>query len=261
VYFALAAARFAPVRLLGIAGPDTATDYRSLLEPFPIDVSGLAGGSLPTFVWHAEHDFVRWVTARESAEPGCDPEWIPQLDAASRRAEVLFAASLDPRLQSSVLDQASAHLVGCDSMTTFMRDDAATVLSVVERSDVVFLNRDELRTLTGVESWLDAARSLVGRGRVSAVVVKAGPDGAAVVGESLLIESPASNEGDVVDPTGAGDALAGAFLGTCASLERRDPGVFERALRNGVAAASAAIRTFGLDGLLAFAGAPRSRAV
>ncbi|MBV8446008.1 MAG: hypothetical protein JOZ92_08845, partial [Candidatus Dormibacteraeota bacterium] len=62
MYFALAAARFAPVRLLGIAGPDTASDYRSLLEPFPIDVSGLAGGSSPTFVWHAEHDFVRWVT-------------------------------------------------------------------------------------------------------------------------------------------------------------------------------------------------------
>jgi hypothetical protein len=261
VYFALAAAPFAPVRLLGIAGPDTAADYRRLLDPFPIDLSGLAAGAAPTFVWHAEHDFERWVTARESAEPGCDPEWAPRLDAASQQADVLFAASLDPGLQSSVLDQSSARLVGCDSMTTFMRSDAASVRRVVERSDVVFLNRDELRTLTGIDSWVDAARTLLGKGRVTAVVVKAGPDGAAVVGESMLIASPASSVADVVDPTGAGDALAGAFLGTCAALERCDPGVFEMALRNGVDAAAAAIATFGFDGLLAFAGAQRSRAV
>jgi sugar/nucleoside kinase (ribokinase family) len=251
VYFALVASRFAPVSVLGIAGDDTFTEYRQMLQHVRADLSGVVVSSEPTFTWHAVHDFDRWVTSSESSEPGCDPLWRPQLGDAARQAPVLFLASLEPHLQHEVLRQSDARLVGADSMTVFMRRDPESVRAVIAGSDVLFLNRDELRTLTGKGDWRAAARGLLHGGRLRAVVVKAGPLGAALVTRSSLVERPAAAVKRVVDPTGAGDALAGGFLGCCAAAERDDDSIFESALQAGIDAAAAAISAFGPRDLIA----------
>jgi len=82
------------------------------------------------------------------------------------------------------------------------------------------------------------------------VVVKAGPDGAACVTATSVVERPAAPVLRVVDPTGAGDALAGAFLGACAAAERDDVDFFATALDAGLASAAAAISQLGLAGLI-----------
>jgi len=79
-------------------------------------------------------------------------------------------------------------------------------------------------------------------------VVKQGPDGAACVTADELLELPAQPVERVVDPTGAGDALAGGFLGHCARRQRHTPDVYAEALAEGVRCAAAAIATFGTDG-------------
>src|SRR4029077_6070792 len=96
VYFALAPSRYAPVHLNGITGEDAAPAYRQLFAGLPVDLSGMVVGKGPTFVWHAVHVFTAWVTPRESAEIGCDDKRTAPRSAGSRRAEVLFLASLDP---------------------------------------------------------------------------------------------------------------------------------------------------------------------
>lgn len=249
MYFALAAARYAPVHLNGITGRDTLPDFLSLLRGLPIDTGGVAVGTAPTFAWHAEQDFERWVTSSEAADPGCDPEWPGGLDEASRRAEVLFLASLHPEKQAAALDQSAARLVGLDSMTVFMAAERDAVQNVAERSDVLFLNDAELAMLTGDGRWQRAARELCGRGRLRAVVVKLGPAGAACVTAGGVVELEPHPVGDVVDPTGAGDALAGGFLGHCAREQRDDEPAFADALAAGVRCAADAIASFGVTRL------------
>ena len=256
VYCGLAAARFARVHLNGIVGADTAGAFRALLDAAAIDSAAVVVSSSPTFLWHAVHDFDRWVTADESAEPGCDPEWRPLLDGASRGADVLFVGSMHPRLQREILRQSHARLIGSDSMTVFMAEDGGLVREVAEASDVLFLNTAELEALTGGGDWRDSARALCGRGRLRAVVVKQGPDGAACVTAHEVIEVPAHPVDRVVDPTGAGDTVAGGFLGTCAEHERDDETFFGAALAEGVRCAGDAVSAFGLAGLIA-AGADR----
>ena len=251
VYFALAAARYAPVHVNGIVGRDTSEEYAVMLSGAAIDDSGIVVCDGPTFVWHAVHDFERWVTSSESAEPGCDAEWRPDLNAGSRAAPVLFLGSMHPGLQQAVLAQSRATLIGADSMTVFMREDRASVRAVVEASDILFLNAEEVGMLAGRESWRDAARSLCGSGRLRAVVVKQGPDGAACVTRSAVHELDAHPVERVIDPTGAGDALAGGFLGYCAHEEIGSEAVFAAALAEGVRCAAAAVTSFGTDGLLA----------
>ena len=250
VYFALAASRFAPVHVNGIVGADTAAGFRAMLDSPAIHLDGMVVSDLPTFRWHAVHDFERWVTSHESAEPGCDPEWRPLLLERSRQAEVLFVASMDPRLQRDVLEQSSARLIGTDSMTEFIESRPAEVLSVVERADILFLTAAELAALTGDDDWRASASGLLGRGRLRAVVVKRGPRGAACVSGGAVLEMEAVPVPRVVDPTGAGDSLAGGFLGRVALSGGAGEAALDVALAEGMRCAADAVMEFGTAGLV-----------
>lgn len=249
VYFSLAVARYAPVHVNGIVGTDTIAEFRRILEHQNIDLEGLVESRSPTFRWHAVHDFERWVTSRESSEPGCDPEWQPVLPERSRRAEVLFVGSMDPRVQRAVIEQSRANVIGVDSMTEFIDSRPAEVRSLIEQVDVLFLTAAELVALSGSDDWRTSSAALCGTGRLRAVVVKRGPLGAACVTSRGITQAPAAPVEQVVDPTGAGDALAGGFLGHVAHVERADDAAFEAALSEGIRCAAAAIVVFGTAGL------------
>jgi len=251
VYFALAAARSAAVHVNGIVGADHAAAFLELLRGPRLSTEGLVVSDLPTFRWHARHDFDRWVAVDTFSDEGCDPTWRPRLPAEAARAEVLFLASMSPALQREVLAQSGARLVGADSMTDYTGPEREAVRDVVHASDVLFLNRSELASLTGapITTWREEAIAMCGVGRLRAVVVKAGPKGASLVTADGVISLPPAPTAQVVDPTGAGDALAGGFLAACAAAERDDDAYFATALESGLRCAAAAISHFGVAGL------------
>ena len=254
VYSALAASDLAPVRVASIVGRDREATVRELFADRAINTDDLQVSDLPTFHWKAVHDFSSWTTSHESVlEAGCDARWDRRLGAESAAAPVLFIGSMAPAFQLDLLAQSSAFLIGAGTMTEFIDSQPATVRSVVERIDILFVNRTELAGLEPafVADWHAAARALIepGRGRLRAVVVTAGPLGAAVVSEGRLVELPAAPVETVVDPTGAGDALAAGFLGACARAERAEEDFFPQALRSGLHHAALAISRFGCDGL------------
>ncbi len=251
VYFALAAARFATVHLNGIVGGDRAAAFAALLDAAGVRRGGLVVSDRATFTWHARHDFEHWVAVDTSSEEGCDPEWRPRLPEDTATAPVLFLASMRPSLQHEVLGQSSARLIGADSMTEYTGPQRDAVREVVHACDVLFLNQSELASLTGapVTTWRQEAIAMCGVGRLRAVVVKGGPTGAALVTDDGIISRPPATVERVIDPTGAGDALAGGFLGACAAAERDDVDVFITALDAGLRCAADAISEFGLAGL------------
>ena len=251
VFFALAASHYGRVHLNGIVGADTVGGFRELLARSDVSLDGLVVSDLPTFRWHARHDFEQWVAVDTWTEEGCDPLWQPVLAPASAAAGVMFIASMRPSIQAAVLEQSRARLVGADSMVDYTHHENDAVHHVARGADILFLNRTELASLVGgeVHDWADAARSLCGRDRLRAVVVKAGPLGAACVTAGTVIERGPAPVAAVVDPTGAGDALAGGFLGACARAERDDDAFFATALDEGLRWAARAISAFGTDGL------------
>ncbi len=253
VYFALAAAGYATVHLNGIVGADSAARFAELLDSARVRRQGLVVSDGATFRWHARHDFDKWVAVDTSSEEGCDPLWVPELPGEVVAAPVLFLASMRPSLQSEVLAQSRARLIGVDSMTDYTGPQREAVRELVHRCDVLFLNESELASLTGtpVGTWRQQAMALCGVGRLRAVVVKGGPQGASLVTGGGVVTRPPAPVAEVVDPTGAGDALAGGFLGACAAAERDDLGYFVTALEAGLQCAAAAIGGFGLTGLVA----------
>jgi sugar/nucleoside kinase (ribokinase family) len=252
LYFSLAAAGMARVHLNAICGRDAETVVRDNLAGLPVDLCGLTVSDHPTFRWHAIQDFRRWVARTVAEEPGCDPEWRPRLSPEAAAAPILFLGSMSPSLQQAVLAQSHAGLIGLDSMTSFIRPQRQAVLEVVAGCDVLFLDRVEVMGLVpGASTWRAAAHRLVGMGRLRAVVVKAGPKGAALVTAAHTLELSAAAVDAVVDPTGAGDGVAGGFLGLCAREERDDVGFFREALEEGLRCAAEAISSFGTEALRA----------
>jgi sugar/nucleoside kinase (ribokinase family) len=251
VYFSLAAARFATVHLNGIVGSDAAARFGEVLDHAGVHREGMLVSDRPTFRWHARHDFDRWVAVDTTSEEGCDREWRPDLPPSSAAAEVLFLASMRPSIQKDVLAQSRARLIGADSMTDYTGAQRDAVRDVVHSCDVLFLNQNELASLTGaaVTTWRQEAIAMCGVGRLRAVVVKGGPAGAALVTDDGVISRPPAPVKEVVDPTGAGDALAGGFLGACAAAERDDVDYFITALDAGLRCAAKVIGEFGLAGL------------
>jgi sugar/nucleoside kinase (ribokinase family) len=250
LYFALAAAPHARVHLNAIVGDDAEAELRRTLGGLPVDLGGLVVSDGPTFRWHAVHDFQRWVAETVAEEPGCEPEWRPRLSAEAARAEVLFLGSMRPSLQREILAQSSARLIGMDSMTCFTGPERDAVLDVVSGCDIVFLNRLELSSLVPeAPDWAAAARSLLGRSRLRVLVVKAGPTGAVLMTSTTTLERPAVPVDVVIDPTGAGDAVAGGFLGLCAAAGRDDDAVFPEALQDGLSRAAVTVGAFGTEGL------------
>jgi sugar/nucleoside kinase (ribokinase family) len=251
VYFALAASRFAPVHLVGTVGMDGVEPLAQAIEGCEVFTDGVDRIDTPTMRWWAHHDFDSWVTADERTEQGAYENWRPNLPAAAAAAPVFFVGSMRPDQQVEALRQSHAALIGSDSMTVYIGDGGPDVRAVAEASDILFLNRSELSGLTGLPSddWLQAARSLCGRGRLRAVVVKGGPLGAAVVTASSVVERQAHPVEQVLDPTGAGDSLAGGFLGACARAQRDDDAFFATALDEGLRCAADAIVAFGTAAL------------
>ena len=99
VYFALAAARFATVHLNGIVGSDARGRVRRAARPRrACTATAWWSATLPTFRWHARHDFERWVAVDTTSEEGCDPTWRPgsRRGAAARRALPRQHAPVDP---------------------------------------------------------------------------------------------------------------------------------------------------------------------
>ena len=250
VYFSLAAAPYAPVWLNGIVGQDRVDIARQSLAKLPIHLDGLAVSDIATSRWIATHH-ADGTTTDHFSDEGANAHWDAQIPMVAQVAETLFLASMHPTLQRRVLEQHTSRLIGLDTMTMFTGQDVDLVRDLIRAVDVLFVNRQELVSITGgtLDAWATAAQSLIGDGRLRAVVVKGGAHGAALVTAERVVERAAHPVDAVIDPTGAGDALAGGFMGACAQAERDDDVFMVTALEAGLRSAARAISAFGIDGL------------
>lgn len=251
LYFALAASRFCKVRVAAAIGPDG----RALLELLNgpnTDTSGVAVLPGSTYRWRAEHHPIDAVPVAEEQQLGVYLDWHPELSASARASEILFLGSMHPARQLEILEQCpGALLVALDTMRDFIATSSAELDQLLQRVSMLFANEPELRALIPASRarGITLANEVLSRWHLSLLILKLGPRGAVVVAPDGVREFTAAPGAPVVDPTGAGDALAGGLLGRLAQLGRVDRIAVEQSMSDGSAAARAAISAFGVDGL------------
>jgi sugar/nucleoside kinase (ribokinase family) len=246
-YASIAASYFTRVRAIGVAGDDFPQPHIDFLASRGVDVSGIERAPGRTFRWRGRYH--ESLDRRDTllTELGVFEHFQPRLSASHRDSDLVFLANIHPALQRSVLEQARRpRFSAMDSMNLWIDTTRKELVDVIRRVDCVVLNDEEARQLTERGNLVQAAEAVRALGP-SAVVIKRGESGALLFDAEGIFAAPAFPLREVVDPTGAGDCFAGAFMGALARSGRHDPASLRQAVIYGACVASFCVERFGLE--------------
>jgi sugar/nucleoside kinase (ribokinase family) len=246
-YFAAAASLFGGVQVVGVVGDDYPMSQLDFLKERGVDYSGLEEAEGESFFWAGKYSYD--LNNRDTLETrlGVFADFEPRIPKTFTETGLVFLGNIDPELQLSVLDQVKApQLVACDTMNFWIEQKRPELLKVLERVDMLLLNDAEARQLTGEHNLLRAARAVQAMGPTY-VVVKKGEHGAILFAPDWMFFAPGYPLEDVFDPTGAGDAFAGGFMGLLAGDGKVDHEALRRAVIYGSATGSYAVERFSVD--------------
>src|SRR5436190_3625537 len=249
VHFALAASFFDEVRVVGPVGDDFGADEYAVLHGRDVntdDIEHVEGGK--TFFWSGVYGDN--MNSRETLETDLNvfETFDPKLSDASKQSDVLFLANILPALQLNVRKQCpAAKYVALDSMDLWINIARDALIAAISEVDCVILNDSEVELFTGEREVVAGARKIMEHGP-TAMVVKLGKYGAALVTPDESFWIPAFPVDFVADPTGAGDSFAGGFVGCIAAHGgEATSDVLRLAMAYGTAIASYNVEEFGTE--------------
>ena len=252
-YIALAASQFeVPQAVLSIVGSDYPKSYLNLLSQRGIRTEGIeVGEGGKTLFWSGKYH--NDMNQRDTLDTQLNviTNFNPVVPEDFRDAEVLLLGNLHPNLQMDVLQQMSSRpkLVVMDTMNYWMNHTWELLQEMIAKVDVLTINDEEARQLTGEYSLVKAAQRIIGMG-VKYVVIKKGEHGALLFHKDKVFYAPALPLAEVFDPTGAGDAFAGGMVGYLAKTADYSFENLKNAIVHGSNIASFCIEKFGAERLL-----------
>jgi sugar/nucleoside kinase (ribokinase family) len=250
MYFAVAASFFTQVNVVGVVGDDFTSKDADIFRRRKIDTQGLERAPGKTFFWAGKYsaDFTDRTTL--ATDLNVFATFNPKLPDAYRKTPYIFLANIDPTLQLSVLKQVSRRpkLVALDTMNYWIERTPAELRETLKHVDVLLINDTETRQLSGEHNLLRAAAKIRKMGPRT-LVIKRGEFGALLVHGDSVFAIPGFLLEEVQDPTGAGDAYAGGFMGYLASVGKQDVKSLRRAMVFGSVMGSFTCERFGPDRL------------
>ena len=250
-YFALAARFFSPVSIVGVVGSDFRAEDMRLFTERNIDVRGLERreGGL-TMRWHGRYHEDMNKRDTLSLALNVFSDFAPDLLPDQRRADYVFLGNIAPELQSRVLSQVqSPKVVAADTMNYWIENERPALMRLLAGVNILTLNDDEARMLTGEHNLVRAGRAILKMGP-DTVLVKRGEYGVLQFSSGAMFAVPAYPLEEVVDPSGAGDTFAGGFMGFLARHGRMTEPILRTAVVHGSVLASFVVERFSLDRLV-----------
>jgi sugar/nucleoside kinase (ribokinase family) len=249
VYFSAAATVFNPVQVVGVVGEDYPLPELDFLSERGADLSGIEQKAGESFFWAGRYHYD--LNSRDTLETrlGVFADFEPKIPDSFRDARFVFLGNIDPALQHDVLDQvAEPDVVACDTMNFWIEGARDRLLELLSRVRILMVNDEEVRQLADEANLLKAARWVQARGP-EIVIVKKGEHGAILFAADWIFYVPGYPLEEVFDPTGAGDAFAGGFMGHLARAGSLEPDDLRRAMVYGSALGSFACERFSVERL------------
>ena len=252
VYISAAASYFtAPIRLVGVVGSDFPKSEIEFLESRGIELEGLQvveGGK--TFHWSGRYHYD--LNERDTLETQLNvfESFNPVLPESYRKSRYVLLGNIDPVLQRRVIEsmEHKPDLTICDTMNFWIQGKHAELLETLKKVDVLIVNDSEARQLASEPNLVRAAKKIMRLGpRI--VIIKKGEHGALLFTNDTVFSAPAFPLESIYDPTGAGDAFAGGFIGHLARTEDFSDDNMKRAVIYGSVLASFCVGKFGVEGL------------
>ena len=249
-YIGLSATHFnVDSAIVSVVGNDFPQEYLDLLTQKNIDISGVEiVKEGKTFFWSGLYH--NDLNSRDTLETQLNvlADFNPVVPQNFKDAEVVMLGNLHPNIQISVLDQMTEkpNLVVLDTMNFWMDCALDELKTVLKRVDVITINDEEARQLSGEYSLVKAAEVIQKMGP-KFVVIKKGEHGALLFNEEQVFFAPALPLKEVFDPTGAGDTFAGGFSGYLAEQGLFTFNHMKNAIIHGSNLASFCVEKFGTE--------------
>lgn len=252
-YIGLSASNFdISIGLVSVVGGDFPQEYLDLLSDRDIDISGIEiikEGK--TFFWSGRYH--NDLNSRDTLETQVNTlaDFQPKVPENFKDADIVMLGNLHPSIQSQVLDQLEKQpkLIVLDTMNFWMDCALPELMEVLKRVDVITINDEEARQLSGEYSLVKAAAKIQQMGP-EYVVIKKGEHGALLFNKTEVFFAPALPLEEVFDPTGAGDTFAGGFCGYITQSENVSFDNLKNAIIFGSNLASFCVEKFGTERML-----------
>lgn len=251
-YIGLSASNFnVDSAIVSIVGGDFPKDHISMLESNGMNVEGLEiveDGK--TFFWSGKYHNDMNSRDTLATELNVLADFNPIVPEAYKDAEVVMLGNLHPLVQMGVINQMqNPSLIVLDTMNFWMDCALTELMQVIAKVDVITINDEEARQLSGEYSLVVAAQKIMEMGP-KFVVIKKGEHGALLFHEDDIFSAPALPLAEVFDPTGAGDTFAGGFTGYLAKTGDFSYENMKTAIIHGSALASFCVEKFGTERML-----------
>ena len=252
-YIGLSASNFQlDAAAVSVVGGDFPQEYLDLLKDRNINIEGIEiVQEGKTFFWSGKYHNDMNSRDTLSTELNVLADFNPIVPDNYKDSDVVMLGNLHPIVQIGVLDQMTKKpkLVVLDTMNFWMDTALDQLHEVIKRVDVITINDEEARQLTGEYSLVVAARKIHEMGP-KYVVIKKGEHGALLFHDDNAFYAPALPLEEVFDPTGAGDTFAGGFAGYLASTNDVSFENMKNAVIYGSTLASFCVEKFGTERML-----------
>ncbi len=247
-YIGLSASQFnIDAALVSVVGGDFPQEYLNLLVDKNLDISGIEiVKEGKTFFWSGKYHNDMNSRDTLATELNVLENFTPVVPEDYKDAEIVMLGNLHPLVQQGVLDQMTKKpkLAILDTMNFWMDIALEDLMSVIKNVDVITINDEEARQLTGEYSLVVAARKIHEMGP-KYVIIKKGEHGALLFHDDNVFYAPALPLEEVFDPTGAGDTFAGGFAGYLAKTGNISFKNMKNAVIYGSTLASFCVEKFG----------------
>ncbi|MEX1191714.1 MAG: PfkB family carbohydrate kinase [Brumimicrobium sp.] len=237
--------------IVSVVGEDFPQEMLDKLKNRGVNLEGLQiKKGEKTFFWSGKYN--NDMNSRDTlvTELNVLEHFDPIIPESYQGCDYLMLGNLSPQVQLSVIERLTARpkLIAMDTMNFWMDIAMDDLKKTLKEIDILIINDEEARQLSGEYSLVKAAKAIRAMGP-KYLIIKKGEHGALLFHESKVFFAPALPLEEVFDPTGAGDTFAGGFMGYIASTDDYSFENMKRAIIAGSAMASFCVEQFGTEKL------------
>lgn len=252
-YISLAASQLGvKPQLVSVVGNDFPEEFLNILSSKGVDLEGVKiDKNNKTMFWAGVYNEDMNQRTTLKTELNCFETFSPEVPESYQDADVLMLGNITPSIQKTIIEQFKQRpkMIIMDTMNFWMDTTPNELEETIRMVDVLTINDEEARQLSGEFVLLKAAKKILAKG-LKYLIIKKGDNGALMFSaDGKMFSAPALILDTVVDPTGAGDSFAGGFAGYIAAKGKTDFETVKSAIIAGSVMGSFCCEKFGTENL------------
>jgi cytidine kinase len=250
-FASLSSSLYTRTGIVGVTGSDFPSHYREILDN-RLDTKGVITNlQEKTFHYDSTFDYDLSHRTTNKTELNVIANFEPTVPNEYKQSQYIYLANNDPIQNIKLLEFfPNPKLTVCDTIEYWILNKKDEVIKMMSKVNGVVINDEEARLLCKTANLIKCAKMIMSWGPQFAIIKK-GENGSLLFMDDYIFPAAAYPMEEIVDPTGAGDAFAGGFIGYLAQQDNLEIRTFKEAVVHGNVMGAFAVEDFGVKKLIA----------